>query len=592
MHCGVQVSPATSEQSTPSFNGSGLSLAYPDIPALCDDAMVMLDVFSRAKILSHLARLEGFPYGGMRIVTWNVGVSGNPDGLLIATDTHLLYYADRGAADFLNPDEVYDLKCFHGFSTAQDALGITLVSTTSEVTLCFGHEDPFRAVAHYLERHNWEFQIREKNFKEIGLLCARITSLIQTQGQNSALQKGLQHELESIYRLHDEHAVNDLVLIKAFDWFLKQFCEDKELSLWELRVLFSLLLKNIEQPYENFNLIDKLRAVWHNSLVNSGYLMPVETTIVTHGELVYQEVPCKVIEHKTIRERRSLHGGISIPITKGRGPRIYLGGSKPVSWDREVDVTLGRGVLLITDKRLLFIADNTNTFDLRLSYIHNIEAYLDGFELHCTRKQRDYTYVLENQETTEQFLTVLRKVLSGDLCRDPEEVKGKYGAVMFSVLNLWKAEIQKKLGKWVDMDFSLEYTERDPIAGTGTEQRTAIVNQLVRDLGNVLAHQDPEGVESECAESLREEGGGLATQVLRQIISAHFETQIRQRPEIAITNATYQKYIVDPLLPRLREIDGHRDWQQELAEFKSRCFVFREGKLQFDNQSLGYWNLP
>jgi len=285
-------------------------------------------------------------------------------------------------------------------------------------------------------------------------------------------------------------------------------------------------------------------------------------------------------------------------LTKRRGPRVYLGGSKPFYSEKEVDVVYGVGKILITNKKLLFI-ESDKTFDLRLSYIHEIMAYSDGFRLSTSKKQRDFVYVLGDTEVTEEFLTVLRRVLSGNYCTDRAELASVYDEwSMFRYL-FTKAETQKKLGKWVDMDCSsIEYNELESIPGTPEQRAEAIGEKLIEEMAGMRETEgDGETSRSNEADDKNTEAEvavetvSLETNVLRQIIAEHLCGQIKKHPEIAIAEAKYKECVVEPLLPRLKEINADRDWEKELSEYRKTCFSFIDGKLQFSQESLGYWTI-
>ncbi|OQA86518.1 MAG: Double zinc ribbon [bacterium ADurb.Bin236] len=586
------------------------SSRYPDIPVLSKEAIVMLDIWCREKLLNQLKLLRSFRFGTIRLLIWNVGIGELEGGCLVGTDTHLLYYRDRKSADLSLPSLTFPLNemCYWGSNEADTT---TITFADGDLPLLTGATDCHNALNLYLSRFNEDFSKRKQNFEILKETIRGIGGMTfkeeQTSDEEDAL---LQESLINILTLHNMCFPMDLVLMKALKLAINELFEDREITPGEEKVILVLMRENVKQPYDNYDTLKEIFRLWELALLNSGYLRPYrDVEISTHGELIYGYAKCRIIERKIVTERVTGHAGISIPLTKGRGPRIYLGGSKPYSFQKEVDVVYGTGELLITDKKLLFVSGQ-NTFDLRLSYIHDISAYKDGFKLATSKKQRNFTYILGDSDTTEEFLTILRRVLSGDYCTDKNKLQEMYGMWHdFRALFL-RAEMQKRLGKWIDMDSdSLEYVEKDPIPGTKEQQITAISEQLLKDMVKTAGPEVQEryekmmsgktDVENELDTAVAKDeteeknavDNALASNVLRQIIADFFLNQIKKHPEIAITEAKYQEFIVQGLLPRLKEIDNHRDWEKELLEYRKTCFSFVDGKLQLSQESIGFWTV-
>lgn len=575
------------------------SSKYPDIQVLSEDAVVLLDIWCRDKMLNQLKLLGSFRFGKIFLLIWNVGINELEGGCLTGTESHILYYKDRKSAELSLPSRIFPLSEFHGW-TDNGTDKISLFMADLKLVFKTGAQDCFKAFTYYLSRFKADFEKRKNSFeileKTVNAICQLTAKSEQTTQKEDAF---LKESLKNIIDLHATTYPQDVILKKALTLAVKNIFDDKEISPGELKIIVTLLTENAKQPYSNLDFIREVFRIWELALINNGYIRAYsDVDIETHGEPVYGIANCKIIEHKIITERVTGHAGISIPLTKRRGPRVYLGGSKPFYSEKEVDVVYGVGKLLITNKKILFVARD-KTFDLRLSYIHEIMAYSDGFRLSTSKKQRDFVYVLGDTEITEEFLTVLRRVLSGNYCTDRSELAAVYDEwSMFRYL-FTKAETQKKLGKWVDMDrTSIKYDELEPVPGTPEQRAESIGEKLIEEMAGMReSESDDESGRSDISEegnSDAEEAGetvSLETNVLRQIIADHLCGQIKKHPEIAIAEAKYKECIVDSLLPRLKQINADRDWEKELSEYRKTCFSFIDGKLQFSQDSLGYWTI-
>lgn len=149
------------------------------------------------------------------------------------------------------------------------------------------------------------------------------------------------------------------------------------------------------------NIAKKDLTMREEKLVNLS-LGKIESITPPNEFILEKNEKCYLFENSSLNEPRSVRhyqsgfSGVGIPLGKGL-PRIYLGGSKGKSVSDHELKTIDRGMLILTNKKLVF-KGSIKTYTTNLQKIVGVDAFKDAFRVSKVNKQRPEVYYVSDGE--------------------------------------------------------------------------------------------------------------------------------------------------------------------------------------------------
>ncbi len=171
--------------------------------------------------------------------------------------------------------------------------------------------------------------------------------------------------------------------------------------------LYSLdLLESKEKnKYEDQTL---LKSEWEKGISELDYCIKSNTLINLHiedlniiletGEQPHHQIRARFLEERAVR----VSGGGAVRVVRG----VYLSGSKSESHGELR--TLDNGVLLLTNKRLIFNGDLRST-EYKLNKVISVEEYKDAVEIGVSNKQKVQIFVVDDPHKLTIYLRMAVK---------------------------------------------------------------------------------------------------------------------------------------------------------------------------------------
>lgn len=131
------------------------------------------------------------------------------------------------------------------------------------------------------------------------------------------------------------------------------------------------------------------------------------------GEICHWEEPAGLLIERKKREYVGGYGSVSVPIPLLRGIRARVGAFKGVPVDRTVHEDGGRGVLHITNQRILFTGRDQSVA-IPYTKVLGIALFADGFEIHTSAAKKPGIFLVPHPDLTKELLTLASSPDTGD----------------------------------------------------------------------------------------------------------------------------------------------------------------------------------
>jgi len=123
------------------------------------------------------------------------------------------------------------------------------------------------------------------------------------------------------------------------------------------------------------------------------------------GEICHWEEPSGLLIERKKREYVGGYGSVSVPVPLLHGVRARIGGFKGVPVDRTVHEDGGRGILHITNQRILFTGQE-HSVATPYTKVLGIVLYADGFEIHTSAAKKPGIFLVPHPDLTKELLTL------------------------------------------------------------------------------------------------------------------------------------------------------------------------------------------
>jgi hypothetical protein len=129
--------------------------------------------------------------------------------------------------------------------------------------------------------------------------------------------------------------------------------------------------------------LDARNAAIIDEFRTDGPLAPIQATGMTPqaGEAVYLQQEANAYTVQIVTTRKGHHQGISVPV--GHGIRLNTGTFQSAPQSHTGFGPAGRGMLYLTNHRLVFIAGMSNMV-IQRSHVLNVEPFKDGMRIDIT----------------------------------------------------------------------------------------------------------------------------------------------------------------------------------------------------------------
>ena len=127
-------------------------------------------------------------------------------------------------------------------------------------------------------------------------------------------------------------------------------------------------------------------------------LLSISTNIILHkGEVAYLEEQSDLFEPHSVRTYTGGTRGVSVPVPGLKGVRYRVGGLKGTSESHEELRKIDSGVLLLTNKKLVF-AGNNRLKTIKLEKVVQVFPYSDAIKVAVEGKRKlSYFYVSDGK---------------------------------------------------------------------------------------------------------------------------------------------------------------------------------------------------
>jgi hypothetical protein len=123
------------------------------------------------------------------------------------------------------------------------------------------------------------------------------------------------------------------------------------------------------------------------------------------NEICHWEEPSVLLIERKRREYVGAYGSVSVPVPLLHGVRARVGGFKGVPVDRTVHEDGGRGVLHITNQRILFTGQEQSVA-IPYAKVLGVVLYADGFEIHAAAGKKPGIFLVPHPDLTKELLTL------------------------------------------------------------------------------------------------------------------------------------------------------------------------------------------
>jgi len=226
-----------------------------------------------------------------------------------------------------------------------------------------------------------------------------------------ALQDGqiTEQEKAELDKLKADFGLSDYAIkhasTGAYQRLYQEITSDRLVTEDELQQVNELLAKyeiHVDEIKPTLNELGKLRFM---TMLEDGVLPEVESSIfLRKNETAHFQTQCELHEERTKKEYVGGYSGFSFRVAKGVSWRV--GGFKGRPVEKQVLTRIDSGVLVVTNKRLVFSGDR-KSFSVPYRKLIDLEVFKDAIKLNREGKSRREYFMMDEPAITAKVINLV-----------------------------------------------------------------------------------------------------------------------------------------------------------------------------------------
>jgi len=191
----------------------------------------------------------------------------------------------------------------------------------------------------------------------------------------------------------------------AYQRLYQEITSDRLVTEDELQQVNELLAKyeiHVDKIRPSLNELGKLRFM---TMLEEGVLPEVESSIfLRKNETAHFQTQCELHEERTKKEYVGGYSGFSFRVAKGVSWRV--GGFKGRPVEKQVLTHIDSGLLVVTNKRLVFSGDR-KSFSVPYRKLIDLEVFNDAIKLNREGKSRREYFMMDEPAITAKVINLV-----------------------------------------------------------------------------------------------------------------------------------------------------------------------------------------